>query len=300
MWDGRETIADPKSVECLLGTTDCFASLHLVLGNQSNSATVSHAEAPLPISDEQREAIVVFQMGLFTAQIFDRAAGHLTSQGARGGALALTSQEYYFGINDTVAGDYRTSTPFTPIAMTVYDAWAEVQPDETIADPALQARVAAARSAIARGQAIFNTKPIALQDVRGLNDALGMATIPGTCTTCHNAPNVGHHSVPLPLDIGVSDESRRSPDMPLYTLRNKSTGEVVRTTDPGRALISGKWKDMARFKGPILRGLAARAPYFHNGLAKDLDEAVDFYDTRFGIGLSPQEKADLVAFLRTL
>jgi len=75
---------------------------------------------------------------------------------------------------------------------------------------------------------------------------------------------------------------------------------MVQTTDPGRALITGKWNDIARFKGPILRALAARAPYFHNGMAKNLDEAVDFYDTRFEIGLSTDEKADLIAFLRTL
>jgi cytochrome c peroxidase len=88
--------------------------------------------------------------------------------------------------------------------------------------------------------------------------------------------------------------------MPLYTLRNKTSGETMQTTDPGRALVSGKWNDIGRFKGPILRALAGRAPYFHNGMAKDLGEAVAFYDTRFDIGLSVQEKADLVAFLRTL
>jgi cytochrome c peroxidase len=88
--------------------------------------------------------------------------------------------------------------------------------------------------------------------------------------------------------------------MPLYTLRNKATGETVQTTDPGRALITGKWRDVARFKGPILRGLAARPPYFHNGLAADLAEVVDFHDTRFAMGMTAQERADLVAFLRAL
>ena len=77
--------------------------------------------------------------------------------------------------------------------------------------------------------------------------------------------------------------------MPLYQLRNKTTGDVVETTDPGRALITGKWKDIGRFKGPILRALATRAPYFHNGFAADLDAAVDFYNQRFDIGLTPQE-----------
>jgi cytochrome c peroxidase len=88
--------------------------------------------------------------------------------------------------------------------------------------------------------------------------------------------------------------------MPLYTLRRLSNGDTVRTTDPGRAMITGKWADVGKFKGPILRALAARAPYFHNGLASSLEAVVDFYETRFGIGLTAREKADLVAFLRAL
>jgi len=92
----------------------------------------------------------------------------------------------------------------------------------------------------------------------------------------------------------------RTPDMPLYTFENKTTRQIVKTTDPGRALITGKWKDMSTFKGPILRGLAARAPYFHNGLAATLADAVEFYNNRFNIGLSAQDKSDLVAFLRSL
>jgi cytochrome c peroxidase len=88
--------------------------------------------------------------------------------------------------------------------------------------------------------------------------------------------------------------------MPLYTFRNTLTGEVVQTTDPGRALITGRWKDMSLFKGPILRGLAARPPYFHNGFTATLADVVEFYDVRFDIGLSAQEKSDLAAFLRAL
>jgi cytochrome c peroxidase len=122
-------------------------------------------------------------------------------------------------------------------------------------------------------------------------------------------------SVPAPLNIGVADPpvsvadrgdgvhnqfGLAVGDMPVYTLRNKMTGEIKVVTDPGRALITGKWKDVGRFKGPILRGLAGRAPYFHNGSAATLEDAVNFYDTRFNLGLTEQQKADLVAFLRTL
>jgi cytochrome c peroxidase len=106
--------------------------------------------------------------------------------------------------------------------------------------------------------------------------------------------------VALPIDIGLTDVSQRTPDLPLYTLRNLQTGQIRRTTDPGRALLTGKWKDIGKFKGPVLRGLAARAAYFHNGFAADLMQAVDFYDTRFSIGFTDEEKADLVAFLEAL
>jgi cytochrome c peroxidase len=111
---------------------------------------------------------------------------------------------------------------------------------------------------------------------------------------------VDNHSVPLPLDLGISDAERRGAGMPLYTLTNNADGRVVQTTDPGRALVTGKWDDIGKFKGPILRGLSARPPYFHNGFAADLDAVVEFYNTRFNINFTAQEKSDLVAFLRSL
>ena len=55
-----------------------------------------------------------------------------------------------------------------------------------------------------------------------------------------------------------------------------------------------------KFKVPGLRGLAARAPYFHNGTATTLMDVVNFYDQRFNMLLSNDEKADLVAFMNTL
>jgi hypothetical protein len=159
------------------------------------------------------------------------------------------------------------------------------------------------RRAVARGQALFNTHPIAISGVSGINDEAVFgkpAVVMGTCTTCHNTPNGGNHSVVAPLNIGLVDEAHRAKDMPLYTLKNKTTGEIVKVTDPGRAMISGKWSHIGRFKGPMLRNLAPRAPYFHNGFAADLDAVVDFYNTRFAIKLTKQEKSDMVAFLRSL
>ena len=87
-----------------------------------------------------------------------------------------------------------------------------------------------------------------------------------------------------------------APDLPVYTLRNVATQQVVKTTDPGRAMITGKWNDVGRFKGPILRALTARGPYFHNGSALTLEDVLAFYERRFAIGLTPQERTDLLAF----
>jgi hypothetical protein len=53
-----------------------------------------------------------------------------------------------------------------------------------------------------------------------------------------------------------------------------------------------------KVKGPILRGLGA--PYFHNGSAATLADVVELYNQRFDIGLTDQQKADLVAFLSAL
>ena len=77
-------------------------------------------------------------------------------------------------------------------------------------------------------------------------------------------------------------------------------GRVQRVRDPGLAMITGKWADVGRFKVPGLRGLAARAPYFHDGSAATLEDVVTFYDRRFGLGLGPQDVSDLAAFLRAL
>ena len=64
--------------------------------------------------------------------------------------------------------------------------------------------------------------------------------------------------------------------------------------------MTGQCSDFNRVKGPVLRGLAARAPYFHNGAAADLREIVNFYDQRFGMHLTEQQKSDLIAFLNSL
>jgi cytochrome c peroxidase len=68
-----------------------------------------------------------------------------------------------------------------------------------------------------------------------------------------------------------------------------ATSTCKTTTDLGQALIDGKFDHVGKIKGPILRGLSARAPYFHNGAAQTLFDAVRFYENRFGLVLSAQD-----------
>jgi cytochrome c peroxidase len=156
--------------------------------------------------------------------------------------------------------------------MTLFDAWANSPTP--------------ARKNIAAGQAIFNSHPLAITNVRGLNDnaALGKpAVIMGNCTTCHDTPNVGNHSLPLPLDISTGHDPANEPDpstanglaqlsmpdLPVFEITGcpnpfAAPGAPVETvtiytSDPGKALLTGLCSDVNRIKGPILRGLAARA-----------------------------------------
>jgi len=280
MWDGRETVKDPNT-----GYIDLTQSLT----NQASDATQGHAQATNPPTPEQLAQIVSFETALYTAQSRDENAGKLTAFGASGGPVNLSQQPFYIGINDALGGD-PTGKAFNPNVFTLYNYWANLdgQPN---------------RHAVARGQALFNTLPIQITGVGGLNDALGQPVINGTCTTCHDTPNVGNHSFSVPLDIGTTAypalPALDVSGLPVYTVEC-SDGTAVQVTDVGRAMISGKCVDVGKVKGPILRGLAGRAPYFHNGAAVSLKDVLEFYNERFNLNLTAQQKSDLVAFLQTL
>jgi hypothetical protein len=113
------------------------------------------------------------------------------------------------------------------------------------------------------------------------------------CASCHQPGTTRW------MDIGTTNVDS-SPDLPLFRVTCEGSGRVVYTQDPGRALISGKCADVGSIVVPQLRGLAARAPYFSNGSAQSLREVVEFYEKRFGVRYTEQEKQDLVNFLSAL
>lgn len=290
MWDGRESSTQTGTQKISFATNP--GDLMADLAHQAIDATTGHAQGAVPTAAQVQD-MVNFEMGLTTAQGLDYGAGALNSGGATGGPVAIASVPFYIGINDPLGND-KPGTTFSPGIFNLFGAWA--QQGNSAGFQAQQ------RASIARGEVLFNSIPINITGVAGLNDALGVTSIPGTCGTCHSTPNVGDHSFPLPINIGVGDTN--SPldvsYLPVFTLRNNTTGEVKITTDPGRALVTGLWADIGKLKGPILRGLASRAPYFHNGSALTLNDVITFYNKRFSIGLTEQNRKDLIAFLNSL
>jgi hypothetical protein len=289
MFDGRESSLQTGTQPITFATNP--GDLVADLSHQAIDATMIHAQAATPPTPQQVQAIVAFELALRTAQAFDFDAGALNASGAAGGPAALASQPFFIGINDSFPASFGfnpTGAPFTPVIFNLFDAW------KNSPSPA--------RARVARGQTVFNTKSIQITGVAGINDVLGVASLTGSCGTCHDTPNVGNHSFPAALNIGTGDltSSLALSYLPVFTLRNNATGQTVRTTDPGRALITGLWSDVGKIKGPILRGLAARAPYFHNGSARNLSDVISFYETRFNVVFTDQEKADLIAFLNSL
>jgi cytochrome c peroxidase len=318
MFDGRETLMPLNDAHTMEG------NMIFDLADQAKSAVLGHAQGTEP-SDEKLAEIVQFEMGLSTAQVRDHAAGSLNAHGATGGAKELFGQPYYPGSNDALGGD-PTGEKFNSSAFTLYTAWEKPSANGHRYDGREDwedRERNKAREDIAAGEKLFNTRTAFISDVRGLNDnaALGSpAMIAGTCSTCHDSPNVGNHSVALPLDIATSRlpgyesnaaiasglRALSAPDLPVFEIDGcpdpANPGNMTKyyTSDPGKGLITGKCADVNRGKGPVLRGLAARAPYFHNGAAANLDELVNFYNLRFQMNLTAKEKRQLVAFLNSL
>jgi cytochrome c peroxidase len=276
MWDGREP--SPITVGLTAG-----------LEQLGSDATVTHAQATSPPTSSQLSDMTSFQTGLFTAQMTDNNAGALTDDGATETPENMPSYPYFFGINSS--GVNHTST-FNPDVFTFFEPWASLTGTDS---------VSLARESIARGETIFNTRAVKIEGFT-------------TCSGCHNDPLIGNNST-LPgsnLNTNPSFLAHTGTDnpknktlqvgtfLPTFTFTCTTTGKVTTTTDPGRALITGACNDVTSIKIPTLHGLSGRAPYFHNGGAPDLAHVVTFYNSQFRIGLSTQDRTDLVNFLNTL
>lgn len=103
---------------------------------------------------------------------------------------------------------------------------------------------------------------------------------------------------------------------PLFTDNNFFNNGLDANPDSGLALVTKNPNDIGKFRTPSLRNLLFTAPYMHDGRFETLEEVVDFYTSGVNANspnldvnmdpiqkprnLNPQEKRDLVAFLKAL
>ena len=274
LWDGRASIDDMRS------QVQKAARTLLLAGGPSAGALGD-------VSDADADEVAAFMLGIFTAPVVDDDAGKLYVRGATGGVADLAALSSDPAAPCTpLAPD--TCTPVVrgnPQTMTLFDAWANV-PDHGRNGINGSARPTEGRAAVVRGEALFNR----------LN-----------CPGCHATNNVGNNpSETFLIRLGVDSPDtlaglaaadtrvdrllERVRMLPEYCLRpagstsDSPCGDEVgdaTTTDPGRALVTGRIADVGKFKPPILRGLAIRAPFFHNAAAETLDDLVNFYNAKF-------------------
>jgi cytochrome c peroxidase len=256
--------------------------------------------------------------GVFSTESVDLLAGDLTGadgSGARGGPMTIIQAlaNFHPGINDPFAGNGQQNAAFqgsgqqfspdgqqfNPAIFNIYNAWANLSGTDAQTQ---------ARQAIYRGQQVFNTVQFQITGVPGLNDVQGKPSITGTCGTCHNNPNVANHSSNLTLDIGVTavnapngaTSNLNIAGLPVFTVQciaGPLNGQTFTVTDLGVAMTSGQCADIGKTKIPVIRGIAGRSPYFHNGAATQIQNLVAFYNARFNIGLTNQQESDLEVFL---
>ncbi len=211
MWDGRENVNPPNNTISLIQAD---------LKDQSNGATLGHAQASSPLSSANQTAIMTFETGTFNAQSKIGNLNLKAGGGHGGGAYLLTNvlPTYFIGVNDVLGCSIPNScapnappVTFTSQVFTIYKNWEPGVP--AIASNCPPTQLAAA---IGRGEQIFNTKTFAIDNVAGINrdpgDPLGAGnTFNGFCGTCHDTPNIGNHSTSLPINIGVTDANPVGP-----------------------------------------------------------------------------------------
>jgi MFS family permease len=266
------------------------------LRSQARNAAQQHGESHGPIPDARLQRIVDFESQTYAAQVFDAKAGDLAEAGGPPALGPRAMAEHRPG----VLGD----NDYDPVFQ-LFDMWKQ---------PTHSAR-ADFRASVARGNDIFMFRQFWLRDATHIN-SIGLGNpLKRTCATCHNAQMTGQDLSAGWVDLGTTNyptwtepplysESRELPVFKITCDKDAPPhpylGRVIYTSDPGRALISGRCVDVGSIVMQQFRGLAARAPYFSNGSMKSLRELVDFYDRRFDMKMTEQEKQDLVNFLGVL
>lgn len=261
------------------------------LPTQATEAMLTHLQVAAAPTKAQIQRIIDFETQLYTAQSHDKWGGALTAAGAQGGPEMLQR---------SLEGDLQYSG--NPI-------WSEFLPWKKLPADAGDAAQRQFRESVARGAQIFATRTFLIWDAAGITSMQFGNPVRNSCAFCHNMARTGMDVAPGQVDLGTTNEpfAKPAPELPLFKLTCKPEhrphphlGRVVYTQDPGFALTTGRCIDIGKITIQQMRGLSARAPYFSNGSAQTLREIVDFYDQRYNIGYSEQEKQDLTNLMSVL
>jgi len=259
---------------------------------QMEDASRTHLGMLSVLGKKDRERIRDFEMRLYVAQQRSKV-GAVDEGGALGGPVTL-----------------RDSEPGALGSIGV-PVWGEFAAWETISD-ADRARLSpeelAFRQSVARGARLFRERMFLITDSSGINSPMGFGNpVLNSCVFCHNMTRMGNDVAPGQVDLGTTTLPFADPwdDLPLFRITclkepHPYYGREILTYDPGFALSTGRCADVGKITLQSMRGLAARAPYFSNGLAKDLRGVVEYYERRYNIGYTEQEKQDLVNLMSVL
>ncbi len=271
------------------------------LKQQARDALITHLEITEEPSEALLNELVDFETKIFAAQSFDFKAGDLNSDGAKGGPKYLAEAE---------AGVLNSGTRLP--MWDEFESWLKYLDEDYTSEEgesALNAQQLAFRQSIARGVKLFRDRTFLVSDNAGITDMGFGNPVRNDCNFCHNMTRSGMDVAPGQVDLGTTNLpfADPAPHLPLFKLSCKDGypehahfGKVVYTTDPGMALTTGRCKDIGKITIQSMRALSARAPYFANGSAATIEDLVDYYERRYNINLSEQEKQDLTNLMGVL
>jgi hypothetical protein len=275
---------------------------HATLQSQAVEAAVTHLQFDGALTPAQQAEIRAFEEQLYVAQVALKGAGSLIG---KGGPPAFGP----YNLRDGKVGELGNNT--NTFVFPMGDAW-------TGADAGESGQQRSMRASIRRGHDVYFLRTFWIKDSMHLNTVGFGNPTKRTCATCHQMHMIGSDVANGWIDIGTTNLpwakeqprnpwNAQAPDLPLFKITCRDDvaphaflSRTIYTQDPGRALITGKCVDVGAIVMQQFRGLAARAPYFVNGSAANLREMVDYYDRRYDIGLTEQEKIDLENFMASL
>jgi hypothetical protein len=287
---GMPLSRDPETGKPVSGNFMADSRVNTLV-EQARDAMHGHLEMMGRLDQKQVDRIVDFEKHLFTAQQVDNVGGKLDDGGASGGPAKLADSE------PGKLGDQGH------VVWSEFAAWEKIPKDAN-----LTPEQRAFRESVARGARIFRERTFLISDSMGINWPIGFGNpVRNACAFCHNMSQMGNDVAPGQVDLGTTTLpfADPQPDLPLFKITCKGKphpfyGKVIYTHDPGYALTTGHCSDVGRITLQSMRGLAARAPYFSNGSAKTLRDVIDYYDRRYNIGYTEQEKQDLVNLMSVL